>query len=232
MIVFIVFFGCCLGSTVNVVAIRSIRGKNFITGRSECPHCGHVLSYGDMIPILSYIMLAGKCRYCRKTIAMRYLLTELWMGLVTVILYIRYELFEFGILEVMAVLLFLLALIDYEIMEVPGKLLVVYVLVCAVFLGYERYPVEEVMKSMLLNGSVSLFMWRLGGLGMADVIIITCEAAVAGFLEHTVKADMMCLLSAGIAAVYLLLSGKKRRDSVMPFIPFLCFGYTLYLMLG
>lgn len=72
---FMLIVGACVGSFLNVLVLRLEKGES-PTGRSHCPSCGHTLSAHDLVPILSYVFLAGKCRYCRAPISLQYPLVE------------------------------------------------------------------------------------------------------------------------------------------------------------
>lgn len=74
--------GVCIGSFLNVVALRSLAEKSWIHPPSHCPHCKHKLGFLDLIPLLGFLMLKGKCRYCQKSISIQYPLTELFTGLI------------------------------------------------------------------------------------------------------------------------------------------------------
>jgi len=74
------FFGASLFSFLNVVAWRLPRGRSFVAGRSACPACGHTLGFFDLVPVLSWLFLRGRCRYCGARVSPRYLLMELLGG--------------------------------------------------------------------------------------------------------------------------------------------------------
>lgn len=74
--------GVCIGSFLNVVALRSLAETSWIHPPSHCPHCKHKLGFLDLIPLLSFMMLKGRCRYCKQTISLQYPLTELFTGLI------------------------------------------------------------------------------------------------------------------------------------------------------
>ncbi len=74
--------GVCVGSFLNVVALRSLAEKSWIHPPSHCPHCQHKLGFLDLIPLLGFLMLKGKCRYCQKSISIQYPLTELFTALI------------------------------------------------------------------------------------------------------------------------------------------------------
>lgn len=82
--IFVFALGACVGSFLNVVVYRLPLGKSLITPPSACPKCGHRLAAWDNIPVLGWILLRGKCRYCRAPISPRYPLIELLTGLIFV----------------------------------------------------------------------------------------------------------------------------------------------------
>lgn len=88
--VFIFAFGCCVGSFLNVVVYRLPRDKSITTPSSACPACGRGIRFYDNIPLLSWLILGGKCRYCKALISLRYFVIELLTGLVFTGLFILY----------------------------------------------------------------------------------------------------------------------------------------------
>lgn len=76
-LIIIFIFGASVGSFLNVVAYRSVHGGSIFFDHSKCPHCNHRLAASDLVPILSFITLRGKCRYCHKKISLQYPLVEL-----------------------------------------------------------------------------------------------------------------------------------------------------------
>jgi len=82
LLFFIFIFGLVVGSFLNVVILRLGTKKSALKGRSFCPHCKHTLAWYDLIPVLSFVLLKGRCRYCAKKISWQYPLVELATGLV------------------------------------------------------------------------------------------------------------------------------------------------------
>ena len=80
-LIFFLILGTAVGSFLNVVAYRSIHSGSVFSGRSYCPHCKHKLKAADLVPIVSYLFLKGKCRYCSKEISLQYPAVELVTGL-------------------------------------------------------------------------------------------------------------------------------------------------------
>ena len=85
LIVFLLFLGASWGSFLNVIAYRMSVKKTFISGRSYCTHCKKSLHWYDMIPIISFLALRGKCRFCAQRISAQYLLAEIGVGLLFVL---------------------------------------------------------------------------------------------------------------------------------------------------
>ena len=88
--VFTFVLGCCVGSFLNVVVYRLPRDKSITTPSSACPACGRGIRFYDNIPLLSWLVLGGKCRYCKAPISLRYFVIELLTGLVFTVLFILY----------------------------------------------------------------------------------------------------------------------------------------------
>lgn len=88
--VFIFAFGCCIGSFLNVVIYRLPRDKSLVRPGSACPHCGKAIRFYDNIPLLSWLALGAKCRYCKAPISARYFVVELLTGAVFLGLYLAY----------------------------------------------------------------------------------------------------------------------------------------------
>ena len=76
-LVFYGLFGAVTGSFLNVCILRIPENQNFVTGRSHCSACGHVLAFYDMVPVLSWLFLKGRCRYCRAPVSIQYPAVEL-----------------------------------------------------------------------------------------------------------------------------------------------------------
>ena len=81
--------GMVIGSFLNVVALRTVSGKKFYHGRSECMHCQSTINWFDNIPIFSFLILKGKCRSCNQSISLQYPLVEFVTGVVFMLLFIQ-----------------------------------------------------------------------------------------------------------------------------------------------
>ncbi|MCD7839053.1 MAG: prepilin peptidase, partial [Erysipelotrichaceae bacterium] len=120
--VLIVAIGMCLASFVNVVAYRLPKNEDFIFGRSYCPNCHHELSFLDMIPVISYLCLKGKCRYCHSTISIRDTFIEILGGIVALLCYEVFGQSMMCFISFMLALLFIvISLIDIDTMIIDDR---------------------------------------------------------------------------------------------------------------
>lgn len=149
--VFVVFVcGACAGSFVNCLAMRFVRGEKFARGRSHCMACGHTLGVRDLVPIVSWVCLKGKCRFCGEKISPRYPLTELVAALTFVAALMRFGI-RVAALEhcLLFAVLLLLALVDLETMELPDLMLLVGVLIWAVSLPFAQDPLKSLIQGLV-----------------------------------------------------------------------------------
>ncbi|PIZ87448.1 MAG: prepilin peptidase, partial [Candidatus Nealsonbacteria bacterium CG_4_10_14_0_2_um_filter_40_15] len=104
-------FGLIAGSFLNCVIYRLEQGQSFLKGRSYCPLCKHTLSWQDLVPVLSFLFLRGKCRYCRQKISLQYPLVELATGILFVLIF----LFAFNFLYYLIMGCFLIIIFVYDL---------------------------------------------------------------------------------------------------------------------
>lgn len=231
--VLILFFGLCIGSFYNVLALRLLEGQSPVYPPSHCPHCHHRLSVLDLIPVLSYLFLLGRCRYCGASISPLYLLGE---GLTSLSFYLVYRQlgiqWELTVGWVLASLLVLAVLTDLKSQLILDRITFPFLgllLLLRVFVGDE--PWWWYMAGGLLGGAVLLLAAWLsrGGMGGGDIKLYLIIGVALG--------PWLTLLSIGLASVagiliggILLLAGRIRRRQPIPFAPFIWFGVlTAYL---
>ena len=163
---FIPLFGLAVGSFLNCVIYRLERGESFFSGRSYCPHCQHVLNWQDLIPVFSFLILKGKCRYCSQKISWQYPLVELATALLFISLLnltqVRpvYNLTQVGPVYFCLLLIscFLVIIFVYDLRHyiIPDK--VVYPAIGIAFL-YQLFGTFEFRVSNLFR--VSSFEFRI-----------------------------------------------------------------------
>ena len=233
----IVLLSLCWGSFLNVIAYRLTYDKSFFTMRSQCPHCNHVIAWYDLVPVISWIMLGGKCRTCRQPISILYPFIEL----VTVIIFISLYLSGSSILSFISFAIFFSALIcatrtDFQEMVIPQvvSLWLVPVGILFSFLGGTIVTGwESIVGAIFGYGVLWIVAWvfkktmRKEGLGVGDMELLALIGSFLGPLGawFSLMAGAISGLILGGACVYI----RKKGPAVpIPFGPFLAFGATLY----
>ena len=235
---FLVFWlGLVLGSFLNVVAHRVPKGESVVRPRSRCPACKASIAWNDNIPLLSYALLRGRCRRCRKPISARYPAVELTMGLLAWGLWRRWEADPVwaGLATLAAGALLAVTLIDWDTFIIPDELSLG--LLAA---GLLIAPFNPYFASASWLGSLSrAFIGGVIGLGLGWGVAAAGEFSFKG--EARGGGDIKLLAAVGawtgglgafdcmmvgsvLGAAYgvpLLWGGKLKRYDPIPFGPFL-----------
>jgi leader peptidase (prepilin peptidase) / N-methyltransferase len=224
--------GLVVGSFLNVCIYRIPEGRSIISPPSSCGNCGHVLGPLDMIPVLSYIFLGGKCRYCGMPYSPRYALVELMTGCLFLLCGLQYlpgiPLFlVFAFVASLVVITF----VDFDHQIILDQVLI-FMLVCGI--GYVAIYTKDywgALYGMLILGGLMLLIYFVsrGGMGEGDVKLSFVLGVWLGW-----KAALVCLLLAfvmgGVIGVLLLATGIKGRKDPIPFGPYLCLGAYIALL--
>jgi len=247
-IFFLIFiFGLIVGSFLNCIIYRLEVGGSFLKGRSYCPNCKHILSWKDLIPIFSFLILRGKCRYCQKPISLQYPLVELATGILFVsttynlqlitlqhLLIISYQLLVVSCLVIVFVY-------DLKHYIIPDK--IIYPAIGIAFL-YQLFRI-------LNFGHLNLFrIWDLGfgvlpslfflaiiifsrekWLGFGDFKLAILIGLILGWPKILV-ALFFAFFTGAIVGLILIALAKKTLKSEIPFGPFLVIGTFLATFFG
>ena len=153
--------GTVFGSFLNCAAWRISRHMSFLKGRSICPNCRHELSAMDLIPIISFLLFRGRCRYCKEKISIRYPITELIFGILSLLTFVSTGITPLFLRNfIFLCCLFCLSLVDLEIFEIPDGALVISVLAWVVFLPFTGWEIKEMLLHFLA-GVVFLIVFLL-----------------------------------------------------------------------
>ena len=223
-------FGLFVGSFLNCVIYRIEKGKSFITGRSFCPRCNHELAWYDLIPVFSFLVLKGKCRYCQKRISMQYPLIELLTGF---LFFLAGFYFGFNLYALLMIPLFIIiAVYDLKHFLIPDK--VVYL---AIGLALLASLVSFQWQNIVAGLSASLFfflIWHFSKgkwMGFGDVQIALAMGFFLGFPNILVGLFLSFFIGAVTGIVLMMLKRKKMKSEV-PFGGFLVLGTFLALFFG
>ena len=235
--------GLLVGSFLNVVIVRVPEKRSIVRPRSHCPRCSVQLRERDNIPVLSWLLLRGRCRSCAEPIPVRYPLVELATGVLFAAMALRigadwalpgYLLFAGALLAVSA--------IDLERFLVPNRIVYPSLVASLVLLG----------AAALLGGDGDAFLRALGGavaasgglfalallyprgMGMGDVKLALLLGLYLGWLSlgHVLLGLFLGFLLGSIVGIGLLATGVRGRKDHLPFAPFLATGAVLAVLVG
>lgn len=231
---FIFIFGICIGSFLNVVIYRTPKGISIAKGRSYCPKCNNQLKNYDLVPIFSYLVLKGKCRFCSNKISIRYPIVELFTGIIFIICFMCFGFnLEAVIASGVSCILITISLIDFDTMEIPNGLIIALI----PFIIISLFVFDINIISRLIGFFViSLPMYVLtlfikDSFGGGDIKLI----AVCGFLlgfKCTLLAMFIAILLGGTLGIYLMVSKKANKGSHIPFGPYICVGVFISFLYG
>lgn len=225
--VLVFFIGSCFGSFVNVISYRSIRKINYIYGRSYCPYCKRILSFIDMIPILSFIFLRGRCRFCKNKISIKCIFSEIVGGINGLVCYRLFSGKEMILYFILLNLLLFISLCDLDIKEV--KLFYQMILFINILL-IDEYNNCFYWKEMILTFVIFYIIMIISkGIGGADVILYSLIALLFG--KKIIYICFFSLFIGSLIALYYLFVKKKNTKYEIAFIPCIYLGILIYLIL-
>lgn len=253
---FVFLFGLIVGSFLNCVIYRFETGQGFLRGRSFCPHCKHKLSWQDLIPILSFLLLKGRCRCCQKRISWQYPLVEIATGLLFLLIFnhaLAGQVSNFQNLFTLAYYLiivsFLIIIFVYDLKHyiIPDKVIFPAIGMVLVYnfisdLYFNHLTIKPFNHSLLFSGILaafiaaifffSIFLISKGHwLGFGDVKLAFFMGLFLGF-PNILAGLFLSFFIGAIISVALVLLKKKTLKSEVPFGPFLVAGTFLALFWG
>ena len=232
--------GLVLGSFFNVCIYRLPREESIVWPGSHCPHCRHALSPLDNIPLVSFLLLKGSCRYCQEPISYRYPLIELLTALLMVFLVGRFGIsWAFLQAAVLTCALLVVSFIDLDHQIIPD---VISLPGLAIGLGLSWLSGNPGWQSSLIGllvGGGLLYLLATGyellakreGMGGGDIKYLAMIGAFLGWTGVLVTVILAALIGS-VLGISLMLFWKKGRTHALPFGPFLSLGALIHLFQG
>ncbi len=245
--ILIFIFGAAIGSFLNVVIYRLPAGRSLLFPSSHCPRCRTSLKFYDNVPILGWLWLKGRCRYCQVFISPRYPLVELGCGLLFVALFSRFGWqLETPAYWILASWLVALTMIDLDTMTLPNSLTT-----SGICLGWCVHSVlaitagQSIVSALAASLAASVFgLWLFDGISLFGAIVVgkTVMGGGDGKLAAMLGAWLGwqgLLLSVLLASILGALLGSLgvaigllNRRQPIPFGPFLAFGTGINIFWG
>lgn len=248
-ILFAAVVGLCIGSFLNVLIFRLPRGESIVSPGSRCMQCGTRIQARDLIPVLSFLLLKGRCRSCGVRLSWRYPGVELLTAVIFAVLAMKYALqFEFFAYAFLMAVLVAVLFIDLEHLIIPDELVLAglaggaAVIVWNLFRPMAIYGDTHWWNPVvgMLTGSGVLFLVALVGMwiyksdeamGMGDVKIFIPIGMFLGW-KMALLALLLAILISGVTSLILLLFRIRKMKSAIPFGPFIVAASFIVLMRG
>ena len=265
IIAVLVVLGLCFGSFANALVWRVheqagqaakkkpdkkyLKQLSVAQGRSMCPHCKHELVPKDLIPVLSWLVLGGKCRYCSKPISIQYPLVEVALALLFVVSYLYWPMFFGGAQTVvfilwLALLTGLTALLVYDVrwFLLPNR--IIYPLgVIAVVQAIVSISAANQLSTALFNtvlgviagGGIFYLLFQVSKgkwIGGGDVKLGWLLGLVAASPARSLLLIFVASAGGSLVSVPFLISGRMKRTSLIPFGPFLIIAVIIVQLFG
>jgi len=237
---FVFVFGAAIGSFLNVCIYRLPEQQSIAKPLSQCPHCHHPIRFYDNIPLISYLILKGKCRDCGEKISWRYPLVELITAILALLLFAKFYLtLNFLVFFIFTAVLIVITFIDLDHQIIPDLLTLpgipIFFLLAVFVVGV---PWMEAAIGLLIGGGV-LFAIALGyevitkreGMGGGDIKLL---ALIGGFLgwKSLIFVLLFSSLLGAVIGIALVLIKKEDMKYAVPFGPFLSAAAVAYLFWG
>lgn len=242
--VFVFLLGITIGSFLNVCVYRVPLGISVAKGFSACPSCSARLTAVDLVPVFSYVALRGKCRHCGTRISPMYPLVEAAVGVLFLLLFIRFGLsYDLLIYAALISLLAIIALIDYKHMIIPNGLVVAGLVLGAgklaasiftdLFGSWTLYAIGFAAGALplLLIALFCAWVLKKEAIGGGDIKLMAFAGLVIGW-QLIIPAYLIGIITGALAGVVLMATGKKKRGDEIPFGPFLCVGILVSVFFG
>jgi leader peptidase (prepilin peptidase)/N-methyltransferase len=227
MLAIAVLLGLAIGSFLNVVIARLPEGQSLLRPRSRCPGCGAPIAWRDNIPLLSFVLLGGRCRACRVAIPWRYPLVELGTGLAFALAFMVFgPTRDFAAIAALLAMLIAISAMDLRHQIIPDAITLPGILAgLAANLVTGRVGWLDCLIGIAVGGGIFavIILASRGGMGGGDMKLGAMLGAFLGW-KLGLLAMLLGVLSGGAVAIGLLLLGRKGRKEAIPFGPFLALG--------
>ena len=233
MIFFIFLFGLMIGSFLNVCIYRIPIGKSIVSPPSSCENCGARLKPKDLFPVISWIFLGGKCRYCGESINIRYPLVELLTGILFVILFGKID-FKKVLIPYLTLtsILIVITFTDLDHQIIPNKVnLFAFVafIILNLFSGYIQWK-DSLLGALIGGGFLFVLALLTGAMGIGDVKLITVIGFYLGW-KSTILTLFLSFIIGGVFGILLLAFRIKGRKDIIPFGPWIAIASYITMLI-
>ena len=233
-------FGAVVGSFLNVCIGRIPVGRSIVTPRSSCPACGHAIRFYDNIPLISYVLLRGKCRNCRTGISLRYPVVEGLAGALALFLFWKYGFtLKFLAAFFFVAILIVIAFIDMDHQMIPDCITLPGIpLALLAAVSVMDVPFLEALAGLIAGGGflylIALsyaFLRKREGMGGGDIKLLALIGAFLGW-KSLIFVLLLSSLSGAMVGITLIALRKQGMKDALPFGSFLTLAAVAWLFWG
>ncbi len=237
--IIIFLIGLIIGSFSNVCIYRLPRNESLIRPGSHCPQCNKSIQFYDNIPLISYLILKGKCRYCQDKIPMQYPIVELSTGLFYLALYLFYGIrFMTIVYMILCSVLIIISFIDIKERIIPDVLSLPFIVIGFILSFFLRNlsPIDSLLGILAGGGSLLLiavagtYLFRKEAMGGGDVKLAAMIGAFLGW-QLTLLSLFLGFFLGSVIGIAVLIKNKGQSD-IVPFGPFIAMGAIIAIFWG
>lgn len=231
----VIVFGAIFGSFASFLSYRLAHDQSLFVANSSCPNCKHKLGFFDLFPIFSWLLLKGRCRYCKVDISSRYPCIEISTVALFLFFYINFG-FDFDnlFLAVTFFLLFIAIITDLEHYIIPESIQVLLIISASSYGFFNNYtfnqivlyPVFAALFGFILKYGFILFR-KKDGLGFADITLFYVVTIFIGFENFLVFLSIAGMLGVIFGVVWT----RVTKSEMFPFAPALIVSFTICLLI-
>ena len=233
----IVIFGLVIGSFLNVCIYRIPKEESISFPPSHCTNCEHKLSPIDLVPLVSYIFLRGKCRYCKTKISIRYPLIESLNAVLYLIVYLKFGLTLITLKYcVLVSILIIIGIIDYKTQFVytsttifGGIVATIFIIVQAIM--YKTGTFDLILGGAIGFGIIGLIVFLTRGMGEGDIEIATVCGLFLG-VKGILLGLFLAIILGGIVGIIILSLKLKKAKEKIAFGPCIAIGSLISMLWG
>jgi leader peptidase (prepilin peptidase)/N-methyltransferase len=218
--IFVFLFGLLIGSFLNVCIYRIPINKSIVFGRSHCIECSEEIKNYDLIPVISYIILGGKCRNCKFKISIKYPVVELLNAIFYLLLFVFYKFsIDFFIYAILTSILIIISFIDYKNKIIPNilVLLILIIGIFSFFFSHQLFWLDRIIG--FFAASMPLILAAIiskGGMGGGDIKLMAVCGLILGWKLILISLFVGCIFG----TIYGFISRFKNGSFLKAYIPF------------
>lgn len=234
--IFIFVMGLIMGSFLNVCICRIPEGQSISYPPSHCSNCNTRLKPWDLVPVLSYVFLRGKCRYCKSKVSIQYPAMEVLTGIVYLLIYMRYGLTSYTLRYIiLASFLIVIAMIDFKTTDIYDATVIIPAVIGIGFMVYDylnHFNVSSrifgVILALFIIGAIILITKAMG---TGDLEVYMLIALYVGF-KGTIFVILTSIIIGGIVGLILIATKKKTKKDFIPFGPYIVIAGIIFMIYG